>query len=78
MASALKSRATVGRSSICLLVMTVASVLCVSTATLLATTSTCSATSPSFSDELDREILADAQLELPAWSETKPDSSAVT
>ena len=37
-ASALKSRVTVGRSSICLFVMTVASVLCVSTATLLPTT----------------------------------------
>ena len=47
-ASALKLRAMVGRSSICLLVMIVASVLCVSTGTLRATTSTVSATPPSF------------------------------
>ncbi len=48
MASALKSRETVGRSSICLFVMIVASVLCVSTATLLPTTLTCSDTPPTF------------------------------
>ena len=37
-ASALKLRPIVGRSSICLFVITVASVLCVSTATLFPTT----------------------------------------
>ena len=39
-ASWLKSRPTVGRSSICLFVMIVASVLCVPTGTLVPTTST--------------------------------------
>ena len=47
-ASALKLRAMVGRSSICLLVMTVASVLCVSTGTLFATTSIASVKLPTF------------------------------
>ena len=46
-ASALKFRAMVGRSSICLLLTIVANVLCVSTATLCPTTSTASATPPS-------------------------------
>ena len=64
-ASALKSRVTVGRSSICLLVMTVASVLCVSTATLRAIDVDLSPTTPpSFMVKLDGQVLSDAQLEL--------------
>ena len=76
-ASALKLRAMVGRSSICLLVMTVASVLCVSTVTLLATTSTVSATPPSFIETLTVRSWP-TRKSSDCLSGTKPASSAVT
>ena len=63
MASALKFRAMVGRSSICLLLTIVAIVLCVSTAMLCPTTSHRLGDSAHFHREIDREVLTDAQFE---------------